>query len=99
MSYHRLTNMACPPELIGFGNGSMQLAETPERMILDALRAIVADYENQDISHAEFRVRACQLAGNAISIFATAESKTYAGIPMDELARSGAFVWHPGDEA
>lgn len=27
MSYHRLTSMACPPELIGFGNGSMVKSE------------------------------------------------------------------------
>lgn len=97
MSYHRLTSMASPDELIGFGNGSMQAERGAEQAMLAALRAIISDYENPDISHVDFRVRACQLASEAVSKAASVPS--YAGIPLDELARSGAFGWHPGDEA
>lgn len=67
MNYHRLTSMACPPELIGFGNGSMVASETAEQTMRVALQQIVRDYENVDLSHKDFRVRAAQVASAAIA--------------------------------
>lgn len=95
---------------------------------LAALQEIVRDYENPDISHVDFRVRAVQIATAAIAsgddfprpqrrdgkkpcgechlqagetcdICGAVAEQTYHGVPLSELARTGAYGWHPGDDA
>jgi len=36
---------------------------------------------------------------SALSLSAVAEDQTYGGIPLSEHASSGAYGWHPGDDA
>lgn len=50
-----------------FGSGSMAARETPEQAMLSALQEIMRDYENVDISHVDFRVRAARVASGAIT--------------------------------
>jgi hypothetical protein len=41
-------------------------AEAEARRMSKALQAIADDYENPNLSHVDFRVRACQLAKDAL---------------------------------
>ena len=97
MSYHRLPEFTPPEELIGFGSSGMRLEQSPqEKAVLSLVAWIINNYAS-DMSHVDFRVEVYRAALDIASKLPR-EAK-YLGIPLDDLARSGAFGWHPGDEA